>query len=600
MRRIQWFARLLSPAFYVLVLAGPVLAEEGSTAAQAFADIWQREWAFRLREHPELGTRLGYPNSNHRLTDYSDEARARRYRYRREILAELERIDPATLDPEQQANFRIFSDQMRDAIADYELGVDQMPINSDSGFHSSLAMLPRQQPLNSLDNYRDYLERLSHIPRVFAQQMVLMRRGLAAGRTVPAVVLSGRDEAIAAHAGVDSPRASVFYEPFSQPPAALADGVAELAAQAEAVIGGHVIPAYREFLEFFREEYLPGARQTLAATALPDGEQFYRAQIRKFTTLDFDAERIHAIGLEEVARIRAEMVEVINQAGFDGSLAEFIDYLRRAPRFYADSPQQLLVAARDIAKRADGQLPKFFGRLPRQPYAVNPVPDDIAPTYTSGRYVSAPLHSDRPGQYWVNTYDLPSRPLYALPALTLHEAVPGHHLQAALAAEMDQQPPFRRYTYLSAYGEGWALYAEHLGIEMGIYRSPYEHFGRLTYEMWRAARLVIDTGIHAKGWTRDQAIEYLAAHTALSLHEVQTEVDRYISWPAQALSYKLGELRIRDLRRRAEQTLGAEFDLRAFHDAVLELGSVPLDVLEAHIDGWIHARGPAAQASRVP
>ena len=359
---------------------------------------------------------------------------------------------------------------------------------------------------------------------------------------------------------------------------------------ARRIIADHVLPAYRQLLVFMRETYVPNARQTTAARDLPDGDAFYAAQIRHYTTLPLTADEVHERGLREVARILAEMHAVKRAAGFDGDLPAFLEFLRTDARFYARTPQELLAQASWISKRIDGLLPKFFGVLPRQPYGVAPVPDDIAPFYTSGRYVPAPRPIGAAGMYWVNTHALPSRALYALPALTLHEAVPGHHLQIALAAEVEGQPAWRRHSFVDAYGEGWALYAEHLGDEMGVYLTPYEQFGRLAYEMWRAARLVVDTGLHAKRWSRAQARAYLLAHTALSAHEVATEVDRYVSWPGQALSYKIGEITIRELRARAERQLGARFDLRAFHDAVLALGSVPLGLLEERVVAWIAAR----------
>jgi uncharacterized protein (DUF885 family) len=362
---------------------------------------------------------------------------------------------------------------------------------------------------------------------------------------------------------------------------------AAIVERAREVIMEGVVPAYRRLLEFFRAEYIPGARTTLGASRLPNGLRYYLSQIRRYATVDMTPAEIHDIGLSEVARIRAEMEAIMEEVGHQGSLAEFIEFLRTDPRFYARTPHELLAEASYFAKKIDGRLPQLFGRLPRQPYGVAPVPDDIAPFYTGGRYIGAPLDAHRGGYYWVNTYALESRPLYTLPALTLHEAVPGHHLQIALAAEQADQPEFRRNDYISAFGEGWALYAEKLGVEMDIYETPYQHFGRLSYEMWRACRLVIDTGVHAMGWSRKQAQEYLAANTALSVHEMTTEVDRYISWPAQALSYKLGEYTIRNLRREAETRLGVDFDLRAFHDFILALGSVPLDILGDEVGRWI-------------
>jgi len=414
-----------------------------------------------------------------------------------------------------------------------------------------------------------------------------MRAGIDRGFTVPRAVLDGYDRTFALHV-VDDPEASVFYAPFTHFPATIAATERErLTAAGRTAISEATIPTYAMLLDFFRDEYLPGARTTIGASELPEGAAYYAEQVRWYTTLDLSPAEIHQIGLDEVARIHAEMEAIIEEVGFDGSFDEFLTFLRTDPQFYASTPQQLLEHAAWIAKTMDGKLPSLFGTLPRLPYTVSPVPADIAPTYTAGRYVPPPNGGTQPGQYWVNTYDLASRPLYTLPSLTLHEAVPGHHLQGALALEQEAQPEFRRNDYISAYGEGWGLYSEYLGVEAGVYRTPHERFGRLTYEMWRAVRLVVDTGIHSMGWSRQQVLDYMAANTALSLHEIETETNRYISWPGQALSYKLGELKIRELRARAEATLGERFDLRAFHDAVLANGSVPLDVLESEIDAWI-------------
>jgi uncharacterized protein (DUF885 family) len=371
----------------------------------------------------------------------------------------------------------------------------------------------------------------------------------------------------------------------------------QLRAQARQAITGRLIPAYGKLLAFFRNEYMPGARDTLAAESMPDGEAWYRQQIREYTTLDMAPEEIHQVGLREVARIRGEMDAIIRQSGFkappgEDTFAAFLRFLRTDAQFYAKTPEELLRRAAWISKRVDGEIGKVIGTLPRGRFTIVPVPDDIAPFWTAGRGGA--------DTYWVNTYDLPSRPLYNLPALTLHESVPGHSLQGSLAREQDALPAFRRKNYISAYGEGWGLYSEDLGVEMGIYQTPYEDFGRLTYAMWRACRLVIDTGVHHKGWTRDQALAYLRDRTALSEHEVTTEVDRYISWPAQALSYKLGELTILKLRKEAEQALGPRFDLRKFHDVVLAQGSVPLPLLESQVRAYVAEAGVAASDAAAP
>jgi len=348
-----------------------------------------------------------------------------------------------------------------------------------------------------------------------------------------------------------------------------------------------IVPSYRKLAAFLTDEYIPGARDELSASALPNGKEYYAQRIKHFTTLDLTAREIHQIGLDEVARIRGEMQDVIEEVGFAGSFAEFLTFLRTDPRFYPKTAEELLREAAYISKKMDGKLPALFKTLPRQPYTVEAVPDSIAPKYTAGRYVPGRAGGTQPGRYWVNTYALETRPLYNLEALSLHEAVPGHHLQGALNSELEDLPGFRRYSYLSAFGEGWGLYSEWLGIEAGFYTDPYSNFGRLTYEMWRACRLVVDTGVHAFGWSRQQVVDYLATHTALSLHEISTETDRYISWPAQALAYKIGELKIKELRRRAEAALGDQFDVREFHDAVLLSGSIPLRVLEQKIDRFI-------------
>ena len=548
-----------------------------------FARLAAEDWAWRLSEFPQLATSVGeraWDDRLERVDAASRVARLARWRATREALAAIARRE---MSPATRIDRAVFENQLHAFIAQAECHADRMPINGDSSFFGPLVDLGDAQPLRDVADYQRFVQRLADIPRFLREHIDLLREGLATGYTVPQVVLEGRDQPLAAIAGLADPEATPFWKPFARLP------TEQVALQDEArhVIAMQVLPAYRELLHFLRETYVPHARQTTAAADLPDGDAFYAAQIRHYTTLTLTADEVHERGLKEVARILAEMEAVKAQTGFDGDMPAFLAFLRSDPRFYARTPQELLAHAAWIAKRVDGRLPKFFGLLPRQPYGVAPVPDDIAPFYTTGRYVPAPQPQGHAGTYWVNTHALPSRALYTLPALTLHEAVPGHHLQIALAAEQSGQPAFRRHSFVDAYGEGWALYAEHLGDEMGVYLTPYEQFGRLTYEMWRAARLVVDTGLHAKRWSRDRARAYLLDHTALSEHEVATEVDRYIGWPGQALSYKLGELHIRMLRTRAETTLGAAFDLRAFHDAVLALGSVPLGLLEEQVDAWI-------------
>jgi len=460
------------------------------------------------------------------------------------------------------------------------------PLLSDSGFHSSWTYMVR--PLANYAQVIDYLNRLNALPEVVDQYLPLLREGLEKGVSQPRVIFKGYESTYNDHI-VDHYENNFYYQPFKNLPNALSaiqkDSVLKAA---HTTIEKKVTPSFKRIKTFFEEEYLPKTRMAIGVSETPNGMDYYQNRIKYYTTLDLTAEEIHQTGLEEVARIKNEMQKIITELKFKGSFADFLKFLRTDPQFYAKTPEELLMIARDMAKRADAQLPRFFKTLPRKPYGVAPVPDAIAPKYTGGRYIGTSKNSTDPGYYWVNTYDLPSRPLYTLPSLTVHEAVPGHHLQGSLNNELgDSIPQFRRNMYLSAYGEGWGLYTEFLAAEMGMYRTPYERFGQLTYEMWRACRLVVDTGIHAKGWTRDQVVAYMTENTAMSLHEIDTETDRYISWPGQALSYKIGELTIRKLREEAEAALGSTFDIREFHEVILEQGTVTLKILEKRIRKWI-------------
>ncbi len=571
--------------FAGLLLAGLCMTgmAQAESADQRFEALYKQEWSWRQQQFG------GYDDEDResserdrRLPDVGAAAQKQRLAYWSDALKQLDAIPEAELSAENQVNLAVYRPQVENLAADIRFRGYEMPFNSDSQFWSNLGFMTRR-PLNSAEAVRNYIAKLDDVPRYFDQNIDNMRAGLKRGFSVPRAVLDGRDVSIASHAEVASPEASDFYKPLKSLPASIpAEEQAQLRADAQRAIREHVVPAYAKLLKFFREDYVPKARKTLAAEAMPDGKAFYRQQIREYTTLDLDPEEIHRIGLGEVARIDAEMQATMKQTGFKGDFPAFLEFLRTDPQFYAKTPEELLMRAAWIAKQVDAKIGRFIGLLPRGRFGIEPVPEAIAPFWTAGR---GSAHT-----YWVNTYDLPSRPLYNLPALTLHESSPGHSLQGALAEEQKHYPDFRSQNYISAYGEGWALYCEKLGKEMDIYHTPYEEFGRETYEMWRAARLVIDTGIHHKGWTRQQAIDYLASHTALSRHEVETEVDRYISWPGQALSYKLGEIKIVELRARAEKELGAKFDLRAFHDAVLGEGSVPLPVLERQIDRWIAKR----------
>ena len=567
-----------------LLLTLPLRAADEAAKLHALFD---RAWEAALQEDPLRATAVGRHEYDDRLPTVTPAEQKRQYERMKATLAELTAIDRTKLSADDQVNYEIFRRQVEDNIADYELGDWQITFSADSGFHTGFSRLATDMSLRTTKDYENYIARLRAWPHYVREQIGNMRLGLGRGFTVPRVTLEGYDGTMSAHV-VDDPSKSVFFAPFeSFPESVPASEHERLRREGRAAIAEGVVPGYRELLDFFRKEYQPGARTTLGATQMPNGARYYQQKIREYTTLDLTPDEIHKIGLAEVERIAKEMDASLKKTGFDGDFAAFLQFLRTDPRFYAKTPEELLMRASRIAKRMDGKLPSLFKTLPRLPYTVDPVPDDIAAKYTSGRYVSAPQGSTRPGTYWVNTYKLEVRPLYNLEALTLHEAVPGHHLQIALSRELSALPNFRRYSYISAFGEGWGLYSEWLGLEAGFYTDPYSNFGRLTYEMWRACRLVVDTGLHAKGWTRQQAIDYMAARTALPIHEVTTEVDRYISWPGQALAYKLGELKIKELRRRAEKKLGPRFDVREFHDVVLGSGAVPLTVLESNVDAWI-------------
>lgn len=576
-----------------LAVPAPSSADEPE-AARRFAALVDREWAWRLAEFPTLATVVGVHDYDDRLEDASLAAYERRDRETAAFLVELDAIDRAALGDADRVDYDIFRRQLEERRDAFRFGDHLLPLNADSGFHTSFALLHRSCPFATPRDYENYLARLGAFPEWLDRHVERMRDGIRRGLTIPRATLEGIETTIAPLAS-GTPEVHAVFEPFERFPATFApETKSALAARAREAVTTKVIPAYARFLDFMTREYVPAARPTLAATALPDGEAYYRFLVRSFTTLDLDAKAIHELGLAEMARLRSEMEQTMRASGFAGSFEEFLAFLRSEPRFYARSPEELIKEASWIAKRADAALPRLFGRLPRQPYGVMPVPAALAPKYTSGRYAGSPRESTEPGWYWVNTWALDKRPLYNLEALTLHEAVPGHHLQGALAEEAEEVRPFRRYDYISAFGEGWGLYSEYLGNEMGFYADPYSRFGYLGYQAWRASRLVIDTGLHAFGWSRERAIEYLAANTSLPLHEATTEVDRYISWPGQALSYYLGYLKIRELRERAERALGERFDVRAFHDEVLRRGSVPLPVLESAIDDWIAERSRGA------
>ncbi len=585
-RRIATGAAL---AFSLLCAGLPAQAQP-TPADQRFKAIYEREWAWRVREIGiEDDDDSSAPIESH-LPDVSARVQAARLAYLKKVVADLDALPPASLSPDARTDYAVYRAQVeallaRQAFRDYE-----KPVGSAGGFWTR-ATRDARRPFRNAQDYAAFLSQMHDIPRYFADETANMQAGLKRGFTPPRVTLAGRDASIAAIAGAASPEATPFYAPFRVMPDSIPPGQQEeLRKQAHAVIGDAVVPAYRALLGFMRNVYIPGARTTLAAEALPDGEAYYQSKIREFVTLDMAPDEIHALGLREVAKIRAEMEATMRASGFKGDLPAFLTFLRTDPRFYPTSEEQLLREAAWQAKRFDAVADRWFGRMPRRRFGITPMPAATAPysTYALGG----------PGYFLLNTYDLPSRPLYVLTALTLHESAPGHGFQMPLAAENASRPEFRRKVYMSAYGEGWGLYCERLGEEMGLYQTPYDKFGMLNYQVWRAVRLVVDTGIHAKGWSREQAIQYMRDNTSLTEREITTEVDRYIAGPGQALSYYIGEMAIEAARAKAEKALGDKFDIRAFHDAVLDLGSVPLPVLEARIDQFIAEGGHSPWAGK--
>lgn len=548
--------------------------------------LFDEEWVSETEWDPIAATYRGDHTYDDRLPDVSPAALQSQHEARLAYLNRLQAIDRTALSTADQLNYDLFAFRLDEQLSSDPFKLWRIPFNSDSGFHTNLAASVEATRFESVADYEAYLARLAAIPDYIDQQIANMRQGLADGFTQPQIILGNVEPTFAALA-VNNAEESGFFTPFEDLPSSIPDSNAtELRDRGRDVVQSAVVPAFSRLRTFFREEYVPGARTTIGASGLPEGDAYYTERIRQFTTLDLTAREIHDIGLEEAARIRSEMEAIITEVGFDGSFQDFLHFLRTDPQFYANSSDELMMRAAWIAKRIDERLPAFFGRLPRTPYGVRAVPDDIAPNYTTGRYWDS-IPGVRGGLFMVNTYALDKRPLYNLPSLALHEGVPGHHLQISIAQEMENVPPFRAYTYVNAFGEGWGLYCEKLGEEMGIYETPYERFGRLTYEMWRAGRLIVDTGVHAMGWTRQQAVDFFLENSALAEHNINTEVDRYISWPGQALGYKMGELKILELRARAESALGKHFDVRAFHDAVLQNGALPLPMLDTQIDHYI-------------
>ena len=561
-------------------LPSPGLAAPARPAAQSTADarlkaLYDGFSTWDAAESAVFEDSRGEIQAADHLPKVDLASQQRRAAHLQELLTKLNAISDAQLSPGERVNAAVFRTLLENAISDAHFRLWEMPFNSDSSFWTYLD----SDRLDDAAEYRRYIARMRDIPRFFDEQIVNMRAGLARGFSIPRATLEGRDASIAAFLADDVTK-SPFHKAFDTMPETIPAAEQQaLRVQGEAAIRDSVQPAYRKLLGFFRTEYLPKTRTTVSAHDLPDGDAYYRATIREFTTLDLGPEEIHQIGLKQVAQIEAQMRQTMRDSGFKGSFDEFLKFLKTDPQFQAKTPDELMGVSAYVAKRTDKVIGDYFGLLPRRRFGIIPVPDSLAPFYTGGR---GGLEN-----CMMNTYNLPTRPLYNIPALTLHECEPGHSFQAALSVEQKALPRFRQNLYFSGYGEGWGLYCEWLGNEMGIYRTPYERFGQQSYAMWRAARLVIDTGLHRYGWSRQQAVDYLAGHTALSQHEVETEVDRYISWPGQADSYMLGFLTLRKLRSEAEAALGPKFDIRAFHDRFLAMGAVPLSVLEQQMHEFI-------------
>ena len=583
-------ARIITPLTTAFVLLLPPMDTRAATPAESWRQLVDDHWEFVMTESPLFATRVGDMRFNNQLGKAGLDDEQRRHATRVELRKRAMAIDPTDLPPADRLNYKIWLRLLDDQMAEFEFQAHLVPITNRSGFHIEFPELPKRVPLNTQQDYSDYIARLTAFGRFADNHVEVLRSGIQAGFTLPAVVLEGFEESIEAHI-VSEAENSLLFAPFlAFPKDIAATERVELTAAATTAIMDGVVPAYQRFLEFMRNEYVPGCRTTIGASALPNGRAFYRHRVRKFTTLEKSPEEIHEIGLREVKRIRDEMEQIIRRVDFDGDFADFLQYLRSDARFYAATPEQLMRETALVLKKMDGKLPQLFKTMPRMPYGIRRVPDYIAPKTTAAYYMQPSGDGTQAGFYYVNTFNLKSRPLYNVEALSLHEAVPGHHLQIALQQELADLPQFRRFAGFTVFVEGWALYAERLGLEAGFYEDPFTDFGRLTYEMWRACRLVVDTGIHYLGWTRSQAIEFMTNNSGLALHNIRAEVDRYIAWPGQALAYKIGELKIRELRATAERELGDAFDIRNFHDVVLLSGAVPLDVLEQRVKEYVAAQ----------
>lgn len=573
----------LLPLFIPLFLISCISGEEH------LQNIFDDHWEYSLTENPLFATNQGDHRFNDRLPETDLASLERRHEQAKEFLVRLDQVERDNLSETSKLNYDIFRIQLENEIRAYELNDHLLPLNGWWDYHATFADLANRVPLITLEDYDNYLSRLNAFRDYNGGYIERMRAGLVIGFVRPEAVFDDYTASVEALISV-VPEESRLYEPFESFPEDFTEEERHrLSADAAEVIREVVNPEFGRLLRFLVTEYIPGASESLGIAEVPGGEEYYSWLVRMHTTMNITPEEIHQTGLDEVARIRSEMMEIVRETGYGEDFDGFVQFLRTDPQFYADTPEELLQKTALVLKTMDGKLPELFKTLPRLPYGIRPVPDYLAPRTATAYYSRGSADGTRAGYYAVNTYDLKSRPLYEVTALSLHEAVPGHHLQIALHQELEGLPKFRSVSGFTAYTEGWALYSERLGLDTGMYEDPYQNFGRLSYEMWRALRLVVDTGIHSMGWSREEAIQYMAMNSALSLHNIRSEVNRYIFWPGQALAYKMGEIKIRELRLKAEDELGSEFNLREFHDVVLLSGGVPLRVLEENVNGWIES-----------
>ena len=551
-------------------------------------NFFNREFESMLVDYPESGTYMGRYENNDKLTDMSLGAIKSRHNNTINSLEEIKNIKRSLLSESSKINYDLYMRKLRQSIRGFEYMAYLMPIDQLGGIQISAANLVGVTPFNNLEDYNNYLSRLEALPRRIRETMILMSKGIDEDIVPPKVVLKSVPEQIKTQF-TSSVEDSPFYDPFTNPPESISSEVTQKAKDAKQIILGKIMPAFIELHSFFINKYLPSARDNISVKSLPNGEKYYKHLISYYTTTNLSADEIYKIGKSEVDRIKEKMQATIKETGFKGSFQDFLDFIRSDRRFYYEEEEELLDGYRAICKKIDPKLSALFGRLPRIPYGVKPIPSYQAQSSPTAYYHGASDDGSRPGYFWANTYNLGTRPKYEMIALALHEAVPGHHLQISLAQEMKNVPEFRKRGGYTAFVEGWALYAESLGEEMGLYEDPYDKFGQLTYEMWRACRLVVDTGMHAFGWSRQEAVEYMLQNTGKTSYDINVEVDRYITWPGQALAYKIGELKIKELRQRSEDALGENFNIREFHDLVLENGAIPLDLLEELINHYIQS-----------